>query len=310
MIENRTYSIIVLLLVAIALLAYLYYHPQALTLLTNASIINIISLIIIRIFFQIISGLILRDFVSIFGTVLKFKEWFGLSIITTMGNYISPFSGGMIARAAYLKYRYAFSYAQFTSLLAASYLIFFWAVGFVGLISSLTSEITSILMWRVGLFFFIILLLSSLLILLPPIKISYRNPLIQFINKAIDGWTLIRNDKTLLFKLTLYSLTSIFLNGLSFWLAFISLTNIQFSFKTIFLISLLSIFSFLFNLTPSNLGIQEAIVSLASVIFGIGTSIGLMASLLIRATSLIPIFTLGPIFSLILTRELKAYKHN
>ena len=60
----------------------------------------------------------------------------------------------MIARAAYLKYRYAFSYAQFTSLLAASYLIFFWAVGFVGLISSLTSEITSILMWRVGLFFF------------------------------------------------------------------------------------------------------------------------------------------------------------
>ena len=144
--------------------------------------------------------------------------------------------------------------------------------------------------------------------MLPPVKFPRTNRLTAMINNSIDGWTFIKADKALLFKLAIYSLISIFLNGVSFWIAFITLADFPISFGTVFLISLLSVFSILFNLTPGNFGIQEAIISLTSGIFGIGTGIGLLASLLIRVASLIPAFTLGPVFSFVLTRELTAHR--
>ncbi len=304
MIKSRVWSVAVGVIVVVAILIYIYYQPYSLRFLKNVSLSNLIFLIIIRILFQTINGLLLRECASTFGTVLKPKEWFGLSVVTTMGNYLSPFSGGMVARAAYLKHRHAFPYARFASLLAASYLIYFWAIGVVGVITMITSGEKLAFYWQVFSFLVAVVLIISTLIMLPPVKFPRTNRLTAMINNSIDGWTFIKADKALLFKLAIYSLISIFLNGVSFWIAFITLADFPISFGTVFLISLLSVFSILFNLTPGNFGIQEAIISLTSGLFGIGTGIGLLASLLIRAASLIPIFTLGPIFSFVLTREL------
>jgi hypothetical protein len=63
-------------------------------------------------------------------------------------------------------------------------------------------------------------------------------------------------------------------------------------------------FSLLVRITPGNLGIQEAVVSLSSGLLGIGTGQGLLVSLLIRVATMIPTFTLGPVFSFLLTRKL------
>ena len=308
MIKSRVWSVTVVIIVVVAISIYVYHQPYSLRFLKNVSLSNLIFLIIIRILFQAINGFLLREFAFKFGTLLKPKEWFGLSIVTTMGNYISPFSGGMVARAAYLKHRHAFPYAQFASLLAASYLIYFWAIGVVGVITVITSGEKLASYWQVVLFLVAVVLIISILIMLPPVKFSRSNRLTTIINNSIDGWTFIKADKALLLKLVVYSLISIFLNGLSFWIAFMALADFPISFGTIFLISLLSVFSILFNLTPSNFGIQEAIISLTSGMFGIGPGIGLLASLLIRAASMIPVFTLGPIFSLVLTRELTGNK--
>ena len=304
MFQSRVCSVVVVIIVVLAIAIYLYYQPYSLRFLKNVSLSNLIFLIIIRLLFQASNGLLLREFASKFGTFLKPKEWFGLSIVTTMGNYLSPFSGGMIARAAYLKHRHSFPYARFASLMAASYLIYFWAVGATGGITVILYGKDLMFYRQMILFFVGIVLIMSILIILPPIRFSRINRLTTVINNAIDGWACIKVDKTLLLKLTIYALTCICLNGLSFWVAFTALADFPVSLGAVFLISLLSVFSILFNLTPSNFGLQEAIISLTSGMFGIGTGLGLMASLLIRAASLIPAFTLGPAFSFILTREL------
>lgn len=304
MIKSRVCSVAVVILVVVAILIYIYYQPYSLRFLKNVSLSNLIFLIIIRILFQAINGLLLREFASKFGTFLKPKEWFGLSIVTTMGNYISPFSGGMLARAAYLKHRHAFPYTQFASLLAASYLIYFGAIGVAGVITVIISGEALAFYWQMVSFWVLVVLIISTFIILPTAKFPGNNRLTTIINSSMNGWAFIKADKALLLKVAIYTLIGIALNGLSFWVAFRALADFPVSFWAVFLISLLSVFSILFNLTPSNFGIQEAIISLTSGMFGIGTGLGLMASLLIRVASLIPAFTLGPIFSFVLTREL------
>jgi uncharacterized membrane protein YbhN (UPF0104 family) len=82
------------------------------------------------------------------------------------------------------------------------------------------------------------------------------------------------------------------------------------SFLSVLVISLFSYFSILINITPSNLGISEATITLASTLLGTSAGAGLTVSLLIRATTILVVFTLGPIYSYLLTRELTAVPAN
>jgi hypothetical protein len=52
--------------------------------------------------------------------------------------------------------------------------------------------------------------------------------------------------------------------------------------------------------------VQEAAASLAAAILGAGADVGLLASLIARAVAILAAFTLGPIFSYLLSRELIA----
>jgi uncharacterized membrane protein YbhN (UPF0104 family) len=79
-------------------------------------------------------------------------------------------------------------------------------------------------------------------------------------------------------------------------------------FRTALLIYLLSSFSVLINITPGNLGVQEVITSLAAEILGVGADTGLLASLIIRAITILAALTFGPIFSYLLSKELAASK--
>jgi len=307
--KKRIWSFIATVIIATLIIIYIYHQPYSLEPLKNISLFVLICLIISRILFQITNGLILREIASKFNIKLTIKEWLGLPFVTAMGNYITPFSGGMIARASYLKYRHNFPYARFVSVLGANYLIYFGVAGVAGIITLMLSLGKFDLYWELLIFFLGVVLVISTLAMLPAIKIPGNNWLVVSLNNAVDGWALIKKDPFLLVKLVLYTLANILLNGISFWLAFVALSDISLSLGTIFIISLVSSFSILIRITPGNLGVFESIVSLSSGVLGVGTGLGLMAALLIRAASVIPIFTLGPIFSVVLTRELTGNKN-
>jgi len=259
-------------------------------------------LIVSRFLFIATNGLFLRAFAEKFSVRLSPKEWFGLAMVTTMGNYITPFAGGMVARAAYLKHRHTFPYAQFATLLASNYLVNFWVVGILGLVSLLILVDVTRFYWQLMLFFIAVVISISTLALLPTIRLPWKHRLAKRLNTSLEGWAMVKNDRRLLAKLIAYTLANILLNGFSFWVAYRAL-GFPIFFAEAVLIGLLTVFSILVNVTPGNFGIQEAIISLSSGVLGAGAGQGLLVALLIRGATLVWAFTLGPIFAFLLTRE-------
>ncbi len=297
------WSIFILVFVFAAIALYLDSHRHILGAFGEITISAGIYLIMLRILFLMTNGLVLREFTLKFDVRLSIKECFGLSALTSMGNYIAPFSGGLIARAAYLKYRHSFPYAQFATLVASNYLVAFWVVGIVGIGASAKFAITTASSSGIVLLFVAVVVVISTVATLPSVKLPGNNFLSKTTNNALEGWHFVKSDRPLLARLAVYSFFNILLNGLSFWVAYTAL-GLSISFSAALLISLVAVFTILVNITPGNLGIQEAVVSLSSGLLGAGAAEGLLAALLIRAAMLIVAFTLGPIFSFLLTREL------
>jgi uncharacterized membrane protein YbhN (UPF0104 family) len=98
---------------------------------------------------------------------------------------------------------------------------------------------------------------------------------------------------------------NILIGALLFLVAFMSLGSML-PFRVALLIYLLTTFTLLINITPGNFGIQEAGTSMAAAILGAGVEMGLMASLMIRAATILSAFSLGPVFSYLLSKELIA----
>jgi uncharacterized membrane protein YbhN (UPF0104 family) len=302
---GRSWSIVVLVLVLAGIALYLSFESELLAALRNISLEAVVWLVVLRLLFLGTNGLFLRDSACKFGVRLMPREWFGLSIVTAMGNYIAPFSGGMIARAAYLKRRHSFPYAEFVALLASNYLVNFWVIGVVGMAALSTLGTALRFYWQVLVFFAAVVVSISALVAFPSVTLPWNNRLAQLVNTSLRGWGLVKQDRSFLAKLVAFAFVNIVWNGLSFWVAYGALGS-PVSFRGALLVGLLAAFSILLNVTPGNLGVQEAVISLSSELLGTGVGQGLLVALLIRAATLILVFTLGPISSFLLTRELSA----
>jgi uncharacterized membrane protein YbhN (UPF0104 family) len=302
-IGRKIWLIVVLAIVITGIILFLIMNPHFFRPFLNITLTHAFLLIITNFICTSINGLFLREFTSKFGIDLTILEWFGLSVVTTMGNYITPFSGGMLVRATYLKRKHAFPYSKFMSMLAANYLVIFWMIGIVGTVILIkrVSDISSIYVLLV--FFITIVCIISMLLLVPSIKLVERSWLTGYINEALNGWDMIRKDGRLLSTIVVYAAINMMTNGLSFWIAYNALGTAV-PFTSAFLVSLFVSFSLLINITPGNLGVQEVIVSLSSGLLGIGAGLGLVAALLVRASAMLIAFSLGPLFSVFLARKL------
>ena len=287
---------------------YLKSNEVLLRPILSISPVDILMLTALAVMLIGMNGLFLKTFTAKFGIYLTPPEWFGLAAITAMGNYLTPFSGGLVARATYLKHRHAFPYAQFLTLIMANYLVVFWVVGITGLLTILALWNSNPFSLQITLFFVSVVMAISGLVAIQKKKIPGNSRLTKIINTAFDGWGLIKSDRSLLGTLIVYSLINIILNGFMFLAAYHA-TGHAIPLMAALLVSLFSIFSLLVRITPGNFGIQEAIISLSSEVVGAGAGVGLLVSLLIRAASLVPAFILGPIFSFVLTRELTGNKN-
>jgi uncharacterized membrane protein YbhN (UPF0104 family) len=249
------------------------------------------------------NGYTLKLLIAKFNIRLSVEEWVGLPIATTMGNYIAPFSGGMVARATYLKQRHTLPYAQFMSILTATYCVNFWVVGLVGGLAWLGFYTLSQPSWLIGAIFIGVMLGISLLVLLPPVKIQIPGRLGRIVQTTLAGWYIIRQDKRLLFRLIGNYLLIILWLSLEFWVAYNALYQGA-SYQAALMISLMTMFSQVFNLTPGNFGVPEAMASMTAGLLGGNAGETLVVTLLIRATTILIAFTLGPFFTWRLSRSI------
>jgi uncharacterized membrane protein YbhN (UPF0104 family) len=282
---------------------YLKHNPWLIDYIRNISSRSLIILFMVSIATVAANGLCLRIFATKFSIHLNWKEWFGLASVTAMGNYLTPFSGGLVARAAYLKRRYNFPYSHFLAMLAANYMIAFAVISVTGIITALTRTEIGSYSWLVLLFFLATLSTILLVSYVPSIAAGKKHRLLRLVQPALEGFDIIRRDRALCGKLIALTLFNIAAGGLLYFMAFSSI-GLTVPFKVALLIYLLTSFTLLINITPGNLGVQEAAASLASAILGTGAEMGLYAALIVRTVAILIAFALGPIFSYLLSKEL------
>ena len=298
-------SLAVLLGIVSGIGLYLRQHLELFNHIRNMSVWSGLLLFLMSVTMLAANGLFLRIFAKKFNMDLHVKEWFGLAAVTAMGNYLTPLSGGLVARAAYLKRRHDFPYAHFLAMLAANYMIAFAVISVTGIVTLFTLTGTGSHWWTVLLFFLATLSTILLVLLVPSTSIGSRHRWLIFVHHAMEGLHAIRRDGALLGKLIAVTFLNIAVGALLLFAAFES-TGFAIQFSAALLIYLLTSYTVLINITPGNLGVQEVVTSLSAAMLGAGADAGLLASLVVRAVAILAAFTVGPIFSYLLSKELMA----
>jgi uncharacterized membrane protein YbhN (UPF0104 family) len=296
-------SLVISFIAAVGIGFYLKQNPELIVCMRGISFWSMIVLFMVSVATIAANGLCLLIFARKFNIHLNWKEWFGLASVTSMGNYLTPFSGGLVARAAYLKHRYDFPYTLFLAMLTANYMISFAVISVTGSVTALTRIGIGSFSWPVLLFFLATLSTILLVSFVPSMAAGKKHRLLRLIQPALEGFGIIRQDRALCGKLIALTLFNIAAGGLLYFMAF---TAIGFSvpFTVSLLVYLLTSFTILINVTPGNIGVQEAAASFAAGILGAGADMGLLAALIVRAVTILSAFALGPIFSYLLSKEL------
>ena len=268
------------------------WKPEILVLL---SLLILIQYALVGFFNQVV--------LKAFGLVLTFKEWYGLGIITTLGNYLIPPRGGAGFRAAYLKKRHGFPLTHFLSTFVVFNVLNLTGAALAGLAGlALVPEIGA----DTGLVLTIFLAGAAgvgLLIMLMPIKAAwFDRPGMQVLARMIEGWTAIKSRPRLLFYMSLLVLLNGLVQGFIVFLGYRA-SNVHLAPAPAVLITSLLLLSSFIAITPGGLGIQEAVLIFSTRIIGIAPAQSLAVAVIIRAVILFWTFLLGPVFSWLLLKK-------
>src|SRR3989344_4721531 len=192
---KRIISLLILIIILFFFALYIKNHLSDFKQLTIVNQIYLLPLFILSFIPSINNGLVIKYLLEPFKIKMNFKEWFGLSVVTSFYNMITPFRGGAISRAVYLKNKYNFSYTNFLATLSGIYVINFLIATFLGLLSLVylyyTRGIFNPIVTFILLFFFIPLLI--IILLSPNFPETKSNFLNKFIS-VLNGWNLIRKS--------------------------------------------------------------------------------------------------------------------
>lgn len=302
---RKVLSLAILLFFIVWIVFYARSHISEFTNIFSLSLVLVAALALVLLVDSIVLGLFTKVLMGYLSIHLKFKEWYGLSIVSNLWNYIIPFQGGAGARALYLKKVHDFAFSQFLATMLALYLISFFVNSLVGLLCILYIHLNfnyaNMLLFY---FFGIVFLATGALMLFSPKVPEFENWVLRKVSEVINAWYGMRRHGLLIIKLVLIILLHAVFELLAVYYGF-KAYGIDLSFCRCLLLSTLLAFSVLIKITPGCLGITEGIIVFGAQIFGITPAQSLLAAGLIRVVNLGWIFTLGPLYSYVLSSNLK-----
>lgn len=263
---------------------------------------DLIGVSLLFIVFLYINGLFLNLLTKDFK--IKLKNYFHISTASSFLNLVIPFRGGAVFRAWYMKKKYNFNYSYFLSSLFGNYVVIFFISTFLGLIVTyllycLHGEFNLI----VFISFIAVFLIMLTLFLVPGYQFNFQNIIFKKINEILKGWKIISKNKILISQLIILQIANLLVSSLELWIIFRSF-NIDISLIEILFISILSVLSLLFNITPGSLGVTESFYVFSGLIINVPPDIMLLVALTKRAIETTILFILGPISKLLLLRDL------
>lgn len=261
----------------------------------------------------VINGLYSWYLYKQFGLKLGKAECIALATATSFGNTFLPFRAGIGLTAVYLKKKHKFSYSTFASTIAGSYVISFFVIGILGLLSMLIIYIVTstfnlfVALAFLGLSVGSVLAVSStkLVVKLIPLE-GLRNKVLS----VVEGWSIISKSPKRVMMMSLITMLNSVVISFLLYSQFNFLGILKSDGKwvqiweSIFLSSF-SVLSIFLNITPSALGIKEVLFAFASQVINIRAQDAIVASVLDRIVNASVLLLAGPISLFILNRLLK-----
>lgn len=293
---NKKYRIISLLigvLIVISAFFYLFNKPVFFEYLSNISYLHLLLILSLWFFIYLLTGLKFKYIYLQYHNALHFSEWYGMTMVGSMTNYLLPQSG-LAVRAGYFKFKKEIPVKIFFQIQILDYIYFFLTSCIIGMAILFLIDFDSDLKYTLFLFFLIVLLLCGLtFIKLDNIRLKYKYicKIIDFI-KSLQSFNNFNNAR----RIVILNITKVLLISILYLFSF-SIAGVKIDYMMAAIIGIVINILIFFPITPGNMGIQELLVAFLSESTDLGYDNGLFAALIIRSTNLLFVFVNGIIFS-------------
>lgn len=255
--------------------------------------------------YALFQGLLLRDILKPDGINLQMSEHFGCSVVTTLWNYIFPFSG-FAFRGLYLKKVHAFDYARFIGSTSALFIVEIAVFSGLGLLSIALTGFAELETGYVSLLIlggaFVCTAFIAVVRIRVPAMFGSIGAKIRTVLDAIHD--LLKHPAVLLS--TMGWTVAIFIAYAAMFCFSGQVIGIEVSVLASGLFSALTDLALLFRIAPAAAGTFDASVMYVATEFGMNLTQGLLLAFMVRLSQLAMAFTAGVWFHFALTRRMSA----
>ncbi|MBL7201003.1 MAG: flippase-like domain-containing protein [Anaerolineae bacterium] len=275
---------------------YVYVHRNELTVLFSVRGWDIARLVGALFLQSLVGAARFASLYRVLGAHMGLWESFGLSNVATVLNTVLPAQAGGVARAVYLKRRYAIPYSQAPVILLGA-MVSSLSIGAAVMI--ITNTIAVLMAKPVAWALWLGAACAGAPVLLLWVSVPERwtsrlGRVGHMLRLFSDGWQKLRQDARCLAETGLYQILVFVVGG---WIIAIAYGGLGVRVSPLVGTSIVVFASFanLVVLTPGNLGIQEAVVGYLSQLSGLAFVDGVAASILIRIVGLMVNFAVAPV---------------
>lgn len=306
--KRKILPILILIGFIILGIIFLKRHTHELVRILDVDLRYVAIIAVLVVLQSLLRGYKSKILMDIYGIKLKFKEWWGLEIMTEAGNNIIPFKGGTSVRAVYFKKKYQFPYTFFASMTGLSYLIDFLGLGVLGVLVSFFLNVQNEIKYSLLIFFMIISLVSSFILFFIPLPLNVNIRILKHVATSINELRCIRTKYFALFGLSLNFLLRCFATVTRLYLCFLAF-GLSLSFYSCFVMGLFIGVSNVISITPMNLGFRESIIIVSAKLFSISPLLGAFVAILDRVIASLLVFITAPTISYLLLNDFKTKKN-
>jgi uncharacterized membrane protein YbhN (UPF0104 family) len=278
---------------------YVWHARKDLAIITRFDLRYLAPMLLVPLSALWVNGRVGREVAGEFGVRLGGLEAYALAAVHSLGNYLPVPQAGALARGVYLKRVHDLPYSTYAATVVVTYVSAIALYGLVGLIALAALAVTGRpAPWQLWLIF---LALAGSIVLFTPAAAEL--PLPKRLTGFRDG--LLRLSRHhVLGKIVLLQLALISLTSTGLWLACLALPGGQdVTWFVGLMMGLMVLASGIANVTPGNLGVEQAAAMFTGQLLGVRPEIGFLASSLYRVMSVVVVFGVGPVLAHWLTRQ-------
>lgn len=286
---------VVLIFVGLGAL-YIFRHTENFAILGRVGVLNLLPVLAGVILSWVVGAYLLNLFLRRYDVALPWYRWFGLYMMITIGNTVTPIRGGTGMCAVYLKSVHGLNFGRFAMILLGTYVL-------SALVNSVLSLLGIGVVYRAQGWFSLPLVVLSFLILAACVATFFIPNLTEserwgwkYVVRMINGWHELFRDRSLLWRATVLTFAQSFVQTGCYVFAYRALGLDMHPFAVLTIVAL-AIVGSMVSLTPASLGCYDAAAIAVPTVFGLTVAEAASALLLFRGIWIVAALGLSAIFS-------------